>query len=85
MHTGTGRGMPSGPHDPAAVSASSGPVISLVLRIWYEPGTPPRFRARGVQIPPGRAGSQVFTASTVAGACQAVREWLEAIPVTPER
>jgi len=53
-----------------------------VLRIWYEPGTPPRFRARGVQIPPGPDGTQVFTASTVADTCQAIRDWLESIPAS---
>ena len=86
MCTGTDRGMPQGPHDPDAVPSlvGSGPLTSLVLRIWYEPGTPPRFRARGIQIPPGPAGTQVFTASTVADTCQAVREWLESIPASLE-
>jgi hypothetical protein len=75
------------PHDaaPASPAPSSGPVLSLILRIWYEPGTPPRFRARGIQIAPGRPGRQVFTASTVAAACQEIREWLETAPTDLRR
>ena len=84
MCISAGRGLPPSPDDPGAVPSAgrSGPVISLVLRIWYEPGTPPRFRARGVQIPPGPDGTQVFTASTVADTCQAIRDWLESIPAS---
>jgi hypothetical protein len=82
MCNGTNGSGPVGPHDaaPASPASSSGPVLSLILRIWYEPGTPSRFRARGVQITPGRPERQVFTASTVAAACQEICEWLETAP-----
>lgn len=59
--------------------SGSGEVRSLVVRAWHEPGTPPQIRARLVEIAPGRGERTVLVTTSVDDACQAVRNWLEAL------
>jgi hypothetical protein len=61
----------------AGPAQGSGGMRTLVLRTWLEPGVAPQFRARGVEITPGRGERPVFVTASVDEACRAVRSWLE--------
>ena len=65
------------PAGPGAVRRS-GPVRSLVLRAWLEPGTP-HLRVRIVEIPAGRGERPVTVTTSADEACRVVRRWLQAL------
>jgi len=57
----------------------------LVVRVWLEPGTPGRLRARLTQAADlGDPGTTLATASDLPGVCDAVEAWLRRFLDSPE-
>jgi hypothetical protein len=58
----------------------------LVVRVWLEPGTPDRLRARLTQAADlGDPATPLDVATGVPGICDAVEAWLRRFLDSPER
>jgi hypothetical protein len=64
----------------------SGEMRSLMLRAWLEPGSPPRIRARLVEIALRRSERPVLVTTSIDEVCRAIRiGWKRCRPSTPTK